>query len=215
MMILIMIIIIMMNTSVKLFERPNKSAPFFPAREELRATEIDRARFGASTGKIEPWGGRYANGVSFLRSNAALRPAASADDKDKLIGAWKIVSAVVEDVQTHEQKPLYGEHPKGYLILLATGRMMSLLVSEGRKAPQTDEERSVAYRSMVAYTGKYAVDGDKWTTTPDVAWNEAWPTNQVRTFKLEGNRLTVETAPALNPNFGKVVHVILVWQREE
>ena len=79
---------------------------------------------------------------------------ASADDKDKLVGAWKIVSAVVEDVQTHEQKPLYGEHTKGYLALLATGRMMSLLVSEGRKAPQTDEERSIAYRSMVAYTGK-------------------------------------------------------------
>jgi len=70
---------------------------------------------------------------------------ASADDKDKLIGAWKIVSAVVDDVHTHEQKPLYGEHPKGYLILLATGRMMSLLVSEGRKAPQPDEERSIAY----------------------------------------------------------------------
>jgi hypothetical protein len=96
-----------------------------------------------------------------------------------------------------------------------TGRMMSLLVSEGRKAPQTDEERSIAYRSMVAYTGKYAVDGDKWTTSPDVAWSEAWLTDQVRTFKLDGNKLTVETAPALNPNFGKVVRVILVWQREE
>ena len=65
---------------------------------------------------------------------------ACADEKDKLVGAWKIVSAVVEDVQTKEQKPLYGEHPKGYLILLASGRMMSLLVSDGRKAPQTDEE---------------------------------------------------------------------------
>jgi hypothetical protein len=125
---------------------------------------------------------------------------------------------IVDDeaaVGDREQKPLYGEHPKGYLILLATGRMMSLLVSEGRKAPQTDEERSAAYRSMVAYTGKYAVDCDQWTTRPDVAWNEAWLTNQVRTFKLDGNKLTVETAPALNPNFGKVVRVILVWQREE
>jgi hypothetical protein len=62
---------------------------------------------------------------------------ACAEDNDKLFGAWKIVSAVVEDVQTNEQKPLYGEHPKGYLILLASGRMMSLLVSDGRKAPQT------------------------------------------------------------------------------
>jgi hypothetical protein len=45
---------------------------------------------------------------------------ASVDNRDKLVGFWKIIWAVVEDVQTHEQKPLYGEHPKGYPILLAT-----------------------------------------------------------------------------------------------
>ncbi len=35
---------------------------------------------------------------------ALVRPA-FADDKDKLLGTRKIVSAVVEDVQTKEQKP--------------------------------------------------------------------------------------------------------------
>jgi Lipocalin-like domain len=145
----------------------------------------------------------------------ALAQPAFADDTDKLFGTWKIVSAVVEDVQTKEQEPLYGEHPKGYLILLPTGRMMSLLVSEGRKAPQTDEERSAAFRSMVAYTGRYTLEGNKWTTRPDVAWNEAWMMEQVRYFKLDGDRLIVETAPALNPNYGKVVRVTLVWQKEE
>src|SRR5258707_12112956 len=112
-----------------------------------------------------------------------------ADDNDKLVGVWKLVGAVVEDVQTKEQKPLYGEHPKGYLILLASGRMMSLLVSDGRKAPQTDEERSAAYRSMVAYTGKYKVEGNKWITKPDVAWNAAWLVDQERNFRLEGDKL--------------------------
>ena len=145
---------------------------------------------------------------------ALVRPA-FADDKDKLLGTRKIVSAVVEDVQTKEQKPLYGEHPKGYLILLPIGRMMSLLISEGRKAPQTDEERSAAYRSMVAYTGRYNVEGNKWTTKPDVAWNEGWMMDQVRYFKLDGDRLGVETAPATNPNLGKVVRVTLTWQKEQ
>jgi hypothetical protein len=151
----------------------------------------------------------------FLAILLAFCSTALAEDKDKLFGTWKIVSAVVEDVQTKEQRPLYGEHPRGYLILLPTGRMMSLLVSDGRKAPQTDEERSTAYRSMVAYTGKYTVEGDKWTTKPDVAWNEGWMMEQVRYFKLDGDRLTVETAPAMNPNWGKVVRVTLVWQRDE
>ena len=156
----------------------------------------------------------YVASICFCVILALARPA-FADDKDKLFGTWKIVSAVVEDVQTKEQKPLYGEHPKGYLILLPTGRMMSLLVSEGRKAPQTDEERSAAYRSMVAYTGKYTLEGNKWTTRPDVAWNEAWMMDQIRYFKLDGDRLIVETAPAMNPNYGKVVRVTLVWQKEE
>jgi hypothetical protein len=139
---------------------------------------------------------------------------ACADEKDKLVGAWKIVSAVVEDVQTKEQKPLYGEHPKGYLILLASGRMMSLLVSDGRKAPQTDEERSAAYRSMVAYTGKFRVEGNKWITKPDVAWNDAWLTDQERNFRIDGDKLYIETEPQMNPNFGKVVRVTLIWERE-
>ena len=140
---------------------------------------------------------------------------AFAEDNDKLFGAWKIVSAVVEDVQTREQKPLYGEHPKGYLILLASGRMMSLLVSDGRKAPQTDEERSAAYRSMVAYSGKFRVEGNKWITKPDVAWNEAWLVDQERNFRLEGDKLYIETEPQINPNFGKLVRVTLIWEREK
>jgi hypothetical protein len=139
---------------------------------------------------------------------------AFADDTDKLVGSWKIVSAVVEDVQTKEQKPLYGEHPKGYLILLASGRMMSLLVSERRKVPQTDEERSAAYRSMVAYSGKFTLEGNKWITKPDVAWNEAWLVDQERYFRIEGDKLYIETEPQMNPNFGKLVRVTLVWERE-
>jgi hypothetical protein len=142
-------------------------------------------------------------------------PPAVGDDRDKLVGVWKIGSAIVEDIKTHEQKPLYGGNPHGYLILLATGRMMALLTSEERKAPQTDEERSIAYRSMVAYSGKYTVEGDTWITRPDVAWNPAFLVDQVRHFRVEGDKLYVETAPQMNPNFGKVVRVILVWEREK
>ena len=138
-----------------------------------------------------------------------------ADEVDKLFGTWKVLSAVVEDAQTKEKTPLYGEHPKGYLILLPSGRMMALLVSEGRKVAQTDEERAAAYRSMVAYTGKFTIEGNKWTTQPDVAWNEGYMMDQVRYFKLDRDRLIVETAPAMSPDFGKVVRFTVVWQRDE
>lgn len=138
-----------------------------------------------------------------------------ADETDKLFGTWKVLSAVVEDVQTKEKTPLYGEHPKGYLIFLPSGRMISLLVSEGRKVAQTDQERAYAFRSMVAYTGRFTVEGNKWTTKPDVAWNEGYMMDQVRYFKFDRDRLIVETAPAMSPDFGKVVRFSVVWQREE
>ena len=140
---------------------------------------------------------------------------AVADDADKLLGTWKVVSAVVEDIQTKEKTPLYGDHPKGYLVLLPSGRMMALLISEGRKQPQTDVERAIAYRSMVAYTGKYTIKGNTWTTRPDVAWNEQYMVDQVRFFKIEGNSLIVETAPVVSPDFGKVVRFVVVWERGE
>jgi hypothetical protein len=149
-----------------------------------------------------------------LAASLVFACSALADDSVKLFGTWKVVSAVVEDVQTREQTFLYGEHPSGYLVLLPNGRMMALLVSEDHKEPQTDGERA-AYRAMVAYTGKYTVEGNKWTTRPDVAWNAQYMTDQVRYFKLDGDRLIVETAPAMSPDFGKVVRFIVVWQKDE
>jgi Lipocalin-like domain len=73
------------------------------------------------------------------------------------------------------------------------------------KAPQTDKEMSDAYRSMVAYSGKFTLEleGNKWITEPDVAWNEAWLVDQERYCRIEGDKLYIETAPQLNPNFGK------------
>jgi len=150
-----------------------------------------------------------------LAASLVLATPAVADGPDKLFGTWKVLSAVAEDAQTREKTPLYGEHPRGYLIVLPNGRMMALLVSEDRKEPKTDEERAAAYRSMVAYTGKYTVEGNRWMTRPDVAWNEQYMTDQVRYFRLEGDRLIIETAPAMSPDFGKVIRFIVVWLKED
>jgi hypothetical protein len=80
--------------------------------------------------------------------------------------------------------------------------------------PQTDEEAAAAFRTMFAYTGFYRLEGDKWTTKVDVAWNPAWDgTEQVRSFKLDGDRLQVISAWAMSPNLGRVTRAIVTWQR--
>jgi hypothetical protein len=39
-----------------------------------------------------------------------------ADDKEKVVGTWKLVSVVYEDVQTKVRTLVLGEHPNGYQI---------------------------------------------------------------------------------------------------
>ena len=74
-------------------------------------------------------------------------------NNEALVGTWKLVSCFMEDVETKEQKPAWGEHPNGYIVLTSEGRWIVVQTAEGRKAPQTDEERAAAFRSMLAYSG--------------------------------------------------------------
>ena len=145
-----------------------------------------------------------------------LAQPASAHGQDALVGTWRLVSWVMEDDATKEQRPLYGEHPTGHATFTASGRAFFVLTGEGRKVPQTDQERAAALRSMVAYTGRYRVEGDRFITKVDTAWNEAWVgTEQVRSYKMEGNRLHIVAMSQPNPNFGnKLMHGLLTFERE-
>jgi hypothetical protein len=136
--------------------------------------------------------------------------------EDKVAGVWKLQSWVMENVETKETKAVFGEQPNGYLILTREGRMMGLLTAQGRKAPQTEAEREAAYRSMLAYSGRYRMEGDKFITKVDVSWNEAWVgTEQARVYKVEGTKLQVLSPPQPNPNFGgKTMPGIFTFERE-
>ena len=92
-----------------------------------------------------------------------------ADDRAKLLGIWRLVSYEVETQATGEREPVLGKNPTGNIIFTPEGRMMVVLTGEGRKAPTTDQDRADLFKSMVAYTGMYRVDGDKWLTKVDVA----------------------------------------------
>lgn len=145
----------------------------------------------------------------------AARPSV-ADEKAKLHGVWKLLSYELEDAETKERKLLFGEHPSGYLLLLPSGRMLSMITAEGRKAPQNDAERSDAFRSMLAYSGKFRVDGNKFVTKVDIAWNEAWVgMDQERTYKIDGDTLYIISMTQPNVNFGgRMMTGILSWKRE-
>jgi len=147
---------------------------------------------------------------------AAPGRADDASDARDIVGVWRLVSVVYEDAQTKERTPVLGEHPKGRQIATAEGHWLALVTADGRKIPQSDEERAQALRSMIAYTGRYRVEGGKVITKVEAAWNEAWVGGeQVRFIRFDGDRLFIESPPMPHPNLaGKVVRVIVIWERE-
>jgi len=148
-----------------------------------------------------------------------MRPGLADDESDRrdIVGTWRLVSVVYEDAETKERTPVLGEHPKGRQIATADGRWLALVTAEGRKVPQTDADRAQALRTMIAYTGRYRVEGGKVVTRVEAAWNEAWVGGeQVRSIRFEGDRLFIESPPMPHPNLaGRVVRVIVIWEREK
>ena len=140
---------------------------------------------------------------------------ALADDRQQIVGVWKLQMYNVEFQNTGETKAPFGANPNGYIIFTPDGRMMAILTAEGRKAPQTDADRVEAFRSMAAYSGIYRLEEDRWTTMVDITWNEAWiGTEQVRFYRVEGDTLTVTTAWRSNVIFnGRVTRSTLTWAK--
>jgi hypothetical protein len=132
-----------------------------------------------------------------------------------LVGIWKLVSWQVV-VEGERPKDVFGAHPKGFLILTREGRSIALTTAEERRPGMGDGERAALHKSMVAYSGKYRVEGNDFVTTVDVSWNEEWNgTEQRRHFRLEGDKLFIESARAPSILFpGKTDFRRIVWERE-
>ena len=127
---------------------------------------------------------------------------ASAQENKSLVGTWRLVSYEVEAQATGQRGPIMGEKPTGYATFLPEGRVFFVLTGEGRKPAGTDQERAALLGTVIAYTGKYTLDRDKWTTEVEVAWNPEWVgTKQVRTFEIRDDRLMVTTPWRVMPNF--------------
>jgi hypothetical protein len=122
----------------------------------------------------------------------------------------------MEDVATKEKLLAWGENPNGYLVITPAGRWIVIQTAEGRRIARDDNERAAAFRSMLAYSGIYRVDENKITIKVDISWDESWiGTEQVRLFKIAGDKLHVEALPQPYANFGgKIMRGILIWERE-
>jgi hypothetical protein len=145
-------------------------------------------------------------------------PPSFADDSAKVLGIWKLVSFEMEFQATNERRPILGKNPTGYAIFTPEKRVMFFIEGEGRKAPQNNEDLIVLYQTMLAYTGIYRFEEDKFITKVDASWNPAWTgTDQVRFFRLEGDRLNIISAWLPNPLLPDkaITRGLLTWERSK
>ncbi len=135
---------------------------------------------------------------------------------DALIGTWKLVSWQVI-VENEAPQNVFGSNPKGYLVLTREGRSIVLTTAGNRKGGMGDAERAALHKSMVAYSGKYRIEGNDFITLVDVSWNEDWNgTEQRRHFRIAGDKLFIESEPAPSILFpGKTDFRRIVWEREK
>ncbi|MBX9295031.1 lipocalin-like domain-containing protein [Chromobacterium piscinae] len=118
----------------------------------------------------------------------------------KLCGSWRLVSFDLELQESKERTQPWGEHSNGHLIFSADGRMMVLVTAKAREPGSSDAQQAALFRTVMAYTGQYRVDGDRFIVKVDTCWNEVWNgTEQERFYRLDGDELDIFTAWMPNP----------------
>ena len=145
-----------------------------------------------------------------------LSTPATSEQRHPLIGNWKLVSwqVIAEDGTPQD---VFGTSPKGYLVLTPEGRSIVVTTAAGRKGATDDPARAALHKSMLAYSGRYRVEGNDFITTVEVSWNEQWNgTEQRRHYRIEGDKLFIESAPAPSIIYpSKTDFRRIVWVRDK
>jgi hypothetical protein len=136
------------------------------------------------------------------------------------LGTWKLVSYIREELPSGERSDVMGAHPSGYINYGPDGRMIVIIVGSDRNKPAgavaTPDEAEALIKSMLAYAGTYTIDSQAKTVTHhiDISWDQSRTgTDQVRSYKLEGDRITLTTEPSTDPATGKKTVRTLIWER--
>ncbi len=137
------------------------------------------------------------------------------DAAKQLVGSWKLTSWAIQIIDGEATQP-FGPNPKGRAVFTPDGFSAFMIVRPDRKPATNDADAAALLKSLMVYTGKFRVDGDKLTTNVDLSWNEILTgTAQVRFFKLEGDKLSIRTAEQASAVYpGKKVVGTLTWERE-
>ena len=148
---------------------------------------------------------------------------------DKLVGSWKLVSASSTTRDGERNETPYGPNPVGFLTYGLDGRVTALISNGGRKPLSVGggqpEEQAEAFRTFLAYAGRYTLTEDKdndnnkvihfveISSIQNYVGKELVRTVKFHTDQTANDQITLITPPTrIN---GKIQTVELIWQRLE
>ena len=110
--------------------------------------------------------------------------------QESLVGTYKIVSQEIQIVNGSAIYPL-GKAPRGYIVVTPT-HWVAFYTADNRKFGTSVADKAALLDTLAAIAGTYHVEGDKIIIAVDTSWTEVFTgKNQVRHWKLSGNRLTL------------------------
>jgi Lipocalin-like domain len=151
----------------------------------------------------------------------ATWPVKSADNSTPVVGTWRVTSYSTMVVESGEVSRPMGEHPVGYIQYSPGGHMIVFLAKgelpKPASLPYSDAERAEIHKGIFgAYAGRYSVEGNKVIHHVKASWLTHWiGGDQIRFFEINGNKLTIRTAPAINNRSGKTQMSTLTFERAE
>jgi len=140
------------------------------------------------------------------------------DSAKQLVGTWKVTSLVSKFVG-EPATDTFGPNPKGRRVLTPDGYWIIIITRADRVPAKTSDEKAALLDSMLAYSGKYTIDGDRLTTRVDMSWHEIYTgerQNLTRFFSVEGDKLVIRTGQIVSSTVrqGELVEGILTLERE-
>lgn len=122
-----------------------------------------------------------------------MAPSDEPDAAARLIGTWKIDTVVSEIVDQNGQATFHPAAWHGYITMTAAHRTIVFQTAKDRPTPDNDEEYVYSFCSMIAYSGKHEIAGNRIVINVDIAWNENFSgIDQIWFYRFEGDRLILE-----------------------
>jgi hypothetical protein len=136
-----------------------------------------------------------------------------------VVGAWNLVSYAREDPAGGAATFPWGEKPAGLLLFLPDGHMGVTITGQGRMPAVRGEDGLVEkqaklYQTVTAYAGTYVLRGSTMIVRVEVASDPGLVGTELsRDLRLDGDLLTVRTAPMKSVSDGKMYVYALAWKR--